>query len=29
MLAVAVITLLRGMPDKAERTAAEGGALPG
>jgi aquaporin Z len=28
LLAVAIITLLRGLPDRAERTAAEGGALP-
>ncbi len=27
-VAVVVITLLRRLPDKAERTAAEGGDLP-
>ncbi len=27
-IAVIIITTLRGLPDKAERTAAEGGALP-
>jgi hypothetical protein len=27
-IAVVIITLVRGMPDKAEREAAEGGDLP-
>jgi aquaporin Z len=28
LIAVIIITMLRGLPDKAERAAAEGGDLP-